>query len=481
MKKYLVLFITTALIYSCSETKDKTLIMGEISNPVTDKLVIVYFDNYINYEDKRFEIKLDENNNFSKELDLNSPISAYFGFKDTDYRDFARIIIEPGDHLEIKANGQDFANSITFSGDNADNSVFYNRFLSEVKSKYREEHLFNEIRELEPKEFYNFTNEISTYKNNIFDKKSKDKDLSNWFLDYFNTYLTFENYNNLFSYPYYHKIMNQLEETPELPEEFYDAKDEAMGQLSDDKLFSEKYSEFLRTIITFKIEKDPDLYSEKDSFNEKAIKLANELFEGKTREYAVSLFLYQEFNRGDFDIAKKHYYIFKEEASYSKYLDILSDAYDLVKNISPGSKAPSFELKDIKGNKVSLKDFRGKVVYLDFWASWCGPCIREIPHAKELKDFFKDEDDLVFLYVSLDREKEAWKNAVISNEIKGVHLYAGGFDNEVANSYNVKGIPSYFIIDRNGIVFDNNAKRPSNEGLVKDLEKVLEQEYIASK
>ncbi|MDE6377423.1 MAG: AhpC/TSA family protein [Duncaniella sp.] len=121
-----------------------------------------------------------------------------------------------------------------------------------------------------------------------------------------------------------------------------------------------------------------------------------------------------------------------------------------LESLTPGSPAPAIAGKDQNGNEVSLESLKGKVVLLDFWATWCGPCRASLPHVKELWEKYNGKGMQV-LAVSLDRDADAWKE-FIANSGMGMENYANIIDEGGANAdaYAIQFIPSKFIIDREG-------------------------------
>jgi len=120
-----------------------------------------------------------------------------------------------------------------------------------------------------------------------------------------------------------------------------------------------------------------------------------------------------------------------------------------------------------------LAKYRGKVIYLDFWASWCSPCKREMPHSLKLQETFAGKD-VVFVYISSDKTADPWKAAIDRLGLTG-ELYRANYEVKMdyATRFNVRYIPRYILIDKKGNVADDNAKRPSNPNVVKDINALL--------
>ena len=114
-----------------------------------------------------------------------------------------------------------------------------------------------------------------------------------------------------------------------------------------------------------------------------------------------------------------------------------------------GKSAPDFKVKDLKGEELSLKKFRGQVVLLDFWATWCPPCVAEMPHVKQTYEKYKDQKFQI-IGISLDNSKIALEAFIEKEELAWTHHWDQS--QKVMTQYGVTGIPSTFLIDGEGVI-----------------------------
>ena len=133
-----------------------------------------------------------------------------------------------------------------------------------------------------------------------------------------------------------------------------------------------------------------------------------------------------------------------------------------------GNIVPDFSATDLDGKPISLEQYRGKVVLLDFWAVWCGPCIAEMPNVKKVYDTYKDEG-FDIIGISLDTDENRLRDYLKENDISWRQVFSGkGWESPVARQYDIRGIPAPWLIDKDGKLITHRARGEALEQLVVD-------------
>lgn len=151
---------------------------------------------------------------------------------------------------------------------------------------------------------------------------------------------------------------------------------------------------------------------------------------------------------------------------YPELIEMCSDAYTAYFSSRPGTVMPDIKLYSTDGSDLLLSSLFGKVIYIDFWATWCGPCIRETPYMAALAERMKGRDDIVCISVSTDDTDEPWQKHLAKEQPDWPQYRADpeafeGF----SKSLNINGIPRFIIVGKDGSIYDPDAIRPSNEDI----------------
>lgn len=145
----------------------------------------------------------------------------------------------------------------------------------------------------------------------------------------------------------------------------------------------------------------------------------------------------------------------------------ITTKYEKIKDLTKGNPSPTFNYENFKGGETALADLKGKYVYIDVWATWCGPCIGEIPSLKKMEHEFADSN-IEFVSISIDEKPayDAWRTMITEKELGGTQLMADNdWKSKFVKDYAIEGIPRFILLDPEGNIVSSDADRPSNEKL----------------
>lgn len=166
------------------------------------------------------------------------------------------------------------------------------------------------------------------------------------------------------------------------------------------------------------------------------------------------------------------------EAVYAKANGLLSDStqrawltekYTTFRKLRPGAPAIDCEWSDAEGKTSRLSDLFGKVLYIDVWATWCGPCCAEIPYLEKLAEHYKNDARLDIVSVSVDANRKAWENKLAKDKPQWKQFLQSDF----TTLYNINGIPRFILLDKSGKIITVDAPRPSDPEIISWLDEKL--------
>ena len=460
-------FVLLIILIPGSLSAQKTLtIKGNIQNPAEPVIMLHVPDPALPASPREMLIDtLNARGEFAIALSISKPVFALLQHE----RFFTDVYLEPGKDLAISLNTENPGESLKFKGPNA----VENQFLSHYLIKFeRDNPRLKIMKSSQPKEFMIYAAE---------QRKEKEEFLTNYstslpanFYNLMKQKIAYEWGTDLLTYPWAYGQLNNTEE-PELTSDYfsYELVLPLSNPLALDLLNYQDYV-FHKTQDLFdrSLKKQGTTIEGKDYIN-RMYAFAESILKGEILEYYHYKFLFEGMSRDGLNNYIDAYQKFIASSSNKAYKNSLAAEYQRLFPLITGSKAPDFQLKTIDGNVISLEKLKGQVVFIDFWASWCGPCLKESPFAKKLKDHFKNQPGVAFVYISLDEDESSWKAMVKKQGLEGIHLYSPGMNSQLAQAYAILEIPRYVLIDKKGNIVEANMTRPSDPATIKRIEAVL--------
>jgi len=464
--KQLLLFTTILIATQLSTAQNTVTIYGTITNPKGDKVYVQYFEDYVSYNEAVVDsATLDKKGNYRMQFNWEHPGAATFFHGD----EITTMFLSPNDNFQLNLDTKEFDETVKYKGKGAE----INSYLAQKTLLFP--YLDGSEYKLGETAFTRLIDSIQQEKLDYFNEyfaqvSTKDPSIG-LFMQTEEAEIIYSWANTKRSYPGLYDYYNK-KATPTIVSSTYLDFLKDIPVYNPSAINASSYLEFLSEYVdgeVYKIlEKDSALtfFPVKEHFIETNLT-------GDLKEYIMASWIYDMLIDGsDVENGGRLLTQLKSYKPDSKYIKMLDQTLVIATKLQPGKPAPVFTFPDVNGKLVSLEDFKGKVVYLDIWASWCGPCRMEIPHAKKLEEEMKGQD-VVFLAVSIDDDEKAWKKIIADKQLGGIHLLsAGSFESGIAEMYNVNGIPRYIIIDKEGKLVNTNANRPSG-GVKEDLEALL--------
>ncbi|WP_430409418.1 TlpA family protein disulfide reductase [Kordia sp.] len=439
MKKLLIL-ITVLAIFSCkTEPKvDYVLLSGKIENPKSDKI-------NISGNDFKHEIAINEDGSFADTLRIEN--EGYYSF--IHGRDRTSLYTQAGDELKVTLDAAKFDETITYEGKDADkNNYIAAKFLA------NEDFDFQKVYAKEEADFLKTIGDAKTKKEEAL---TNTKGLSADFVATEKENINYEYLANLARYPNYHPYF--AKKTDFKPSETL--LDDLKNINYDDAKAFDLYDSYKEIATSHYMKK---IYE--DSLMTSSIDLVKGLKSQNIKNELATQMAYMLTPSNE--NSEKLYNALQTISDKDDFQKELTKKYNKIKNLVAGKESPKFDYENHKGGKTKLDDLKGKYVYIDVWATWCGPCLGEIPSLKKVEAEYHDKN-IEFVSVSIDTEKayKAWKEMVTEKELGGVQVIAdNAWKSKFVTDYAIEGIPRFILIDPEGKIVNADAPRPSDPKLI---------------
>ncbi len=438
MKNISFLFLVILLVTACKEVPKETNLSGLITNKAGEKIVISGFD---------FEQETDVKEDGSFSIELNEFSEGYYTF--SHGRESSSLYIIPGESLELTLDTKEFDETIKYTGKSADASNYLaQKYLVEEKNQPDFKALFSSDEET-------YLEKILNTKTKALEFLSTHNNLPKSFVELEKKNIEFGYLTSKLQYESGHRYYSENEEF--VPSDQFLAELEKVD-LEDEDLFIKlpTYKNFvLAKLATFDLDKDVAQLA-----NMKSDVIKSSLIERLMYSFSPTL-----------ENLDGIYNSMRNATSNEKLIENLDTKYTMYQNLIAGKPSPGFKYTSITGEEVDLADLKGKNVYIDVWATWCGPCKAEIPHLKEIEKEFRNKN-IEFVSISVDEQKDVdkWKKMIEEKELHGIQLITeDGWNTDFVSNYDIQGIPRFILVDTEGKIVSADAPRPSSDTEIKDL------------
>jgi len=418
--------------------QEKVSLSGLVNNPIEGDIELVVDPHYIGEEPPADIIPIVDGQ-FIHAFSMDKPQWIKFRYN----AQATQLYVEPGDSLEIKFDAEDLTGSLQLDGKGAANNQFWMAFTQDTLNMPDSKELKDKMKDssIDAWEIFLF-NKKRAFKQ-FFEDNQTEYNISYDFEKYIKASWDYYYLNNLMAYPIERAQVSANKLVQRIPEVMFDViKEETV--LNPAAIIDPNYRSFLNYFIRYKAVEDNafNKFEDKTQWLRLQQRAAEKYLDTEPLQYALANLLMDHGTAAKRSTTRNMFKTMRLVDPESGYHNIVEQQIGewMAQEEEAGEKLTKeeilaeiekdreklkeqdgkFRLNDVEGNKIAIEDYIGKVIYLDVWASWCGPCIKQLPAAKALKEKFtpEEKEQIVFMYISIDDHESRWKGFTFARRLE---------------------------------------------------------------
>ena len=464
-------------------------ITGRVSGSTTDSVAISLRENPLDPKEKLFRVALVQKGEFKIVVPLSGPTKADLVYGD----DVAPLFLDPGTDIEVRFKGEDMSGTLKFKANDVptglrakfsngaslteaqrhrQQAANANNYLAEADAQFVENDGFQVLPDniqLYEAPFLSFLEYRRKHEFEFLEDHAAKQSFTQEFYNYAHAEVVYAYANDRLTFQDLREQVVNTESRLKMEPSYYGFLREP-GLLNEPTAVqSELYHEFLLNYVHFAVTQanhqrtDPDFYPACYALTAKQLN-------GPTRAIILGRVLQESFRFGHVKQSAAMLADFRAYDPKNAYYSTLLTDFNRHKDFAIGAPAPDFKLLSASGDSVHLHDYMGKLVYINFWKSTNGLCLRDLAYAQELMRKFEGKN-ITFINVALDENEQAWRSLVTVKKLPGVQVRVpgGGLRSNIAHAYALQEVPTYFLVGEDGTFLNTKPKRLSSRAAVDEI------------